>query len=162
MAGVPSSRSGGRTRRRIRLDPRTYAEPGVASITVAVRERRMIFAAPAVAEAAVGVLRELAGRRGVPVYAYCVMPDHAHLVLAPAVGCDILAFAGQFKNLTQRAAWRLGVSGAFWQRSFWDRLLRADEPLEAAVEYVLNNPVRAGLVSAWREYPYCGSLTWEL
>jgi REP element-mobilizing transposase RayT len=90
------------------------------------------------------------------------MPDHVHLVLAPAAACDGVTFVGQFKNLAQRAAWAHGVAGAFWQRSFWDRLVRVGEPLEPLVEYVLSNPVRAGLVQTWSEYPDAGSLTWEL
>ena len=40
------------------------------------------------------------------LYAYCVMPDHVHLALSPSPSCDVVLFIGQFKNLTQRAAWR--------------------------------------------------------
>jgi hypothetical protein len=52
--------------------------------------------------------------------------------------------------------------GAFWQKSFWDHFLRADEQVEAVVSYVLNNPVRAGLATHWREYPFAGSLAIDL
>ena len=152
-----------RRRKRIRVDASCYAEPGgVCSITIAVKDRRRVFADPAVAAAAVCVLRERAAVTGVSVYAYCVMPDHVHVVLAPSLECDVVKFVGQFKNLAQRAAWRHGVVGAFWQASFWDHFLHADEDIERVVSYVLENPVRRGLVSHWPEYAFSGSLVWEL
>ncbi len=73
-----------------------------------------------------------------------------------------MTFVAQFKNLTQRAVWRLGLTGAFWQRSFYDHFLREEERLEQVVEYVLNNPVRAGLVSQRRDYPFSGSFVFHL
>ena len=146
-------------RKPIRLDADAYADTGaICSVTFAVRDRRRVFAHPAVARAAVDVLRSHAARTGVRLYAYCVMPDHVHLVVKPSLSCDITAFVGQFKNLAQRAAWRFGVEGAFWQRSFWDHFLRVAEDLETVVQYVLDNPVRAGLVERREDYPFSGTL----
>lgn len=144
--------------KRIRLDRSCYAEPGaVCSVTIAAQDRRPVFADPLVAACAVDVLRRHAEDTGVPVFAYCVMPDHVHLVIGPSSTCDIITFIGQFKNFAQRAAWRLGVSGTFWQKSFWDHFLRADEDLERVVTYALNNPVRGGLVESWQAYRFVGS-----
>ena len=47
--------------------------------------------------------------------------------------------------------------GAVWQEESFDHVLRCSEGLEAKVEYVLQNPVRKGLVADWREYPW----TWQ-
>ena len=150
-------------RTRARLPAEAYAQLGsICSITVAVRDRRPVFADASTAGAVVPVLRELAAATGVRVYAYCVMPDHVHLVLGPSLSCDLVTFAGRFKNLAQRAAWKRGIEGSVWQKSFWDHFLRAEEDLERVVEYVLNNPVRRGLVQEWRDYPYCGSLVFDL
>lgn len=90
------------------------------------------------------------------------MPDHVHLVLGASETCDVVSFVGQFKNLAQWAAWRCGVVGRFWQESFWDHFLRSDERVEDLVAYVLNNPVRRGLADRWREYPFAGSVVWDL
>ncbi len=150
-------------RRHPRLDPTAYAQAGaICSVTLCTAGRVRIFADAARATAAVEALKTHAAETRVPVYAYCVMPDHVHLVLGPSPTCDIVAFVGQVKNLVQRAVWRLGVEGRFWQRSFWDHFLRQDEDVEIAVRYVLNNPVRAGLVREWREYPFSGSLVFSL
>ncbi len=90
------------------------------------------------------------------------MPDHVHLVLGPSEGCDIVTFVGQFKNLAQRAVWRLGVRGSFWQVGFYDHFLRAEEEIERAVGYVLDNPVRCGLVTQRGDYLFSGSLVFTL
>lgn len=114
------------------------------------------------ASAAVDVLTERARKTGVPVYAYCVMPDHIHLFLGPTAHCNITTFVGQYKNLVQRKAWDQGFHGSLWQTSFWDHFVRADEDLGQTIKYVLNNPVRRGLVDTWRAYPFSGSLVFQL
>ncbi len=48
---------------------------------------------------------------------------------------------------------RLGL----WQKSYYDHVLRHDENLAHVVRYVLENPVRAGLVESFDEYPYAWS-----
>lgn len=151
------------TRERIRLDSNCYAQLGsICSVTLAIQRQKPIFADPAVASCAVGVLRSLAETKKVRIYAFCVMPDHVHIVLGPSETCDVITFVGQFKNLAQRAAWSKGVEGAFWQKRFWDHFLRAEEDVKPEVEYVLNNPVRGGLVEQWRDYPFSGSMEFDL
>ena len=80
-------------RRRIRLPAEVYAELGmIGSITIAVKDRAPVFACPAVAAAAVDVLvlRRHAAASGVPVYAWCVMPDHIQLILEASPTCDLV------------------------------------------------------------------------
>lgn len=125
---------------------------------MAVQGRRPVFADPAVAAAATAVLTDHARVSTVTLYAWCVMPDHVHCILSPTDACDVITFVGQFKNLAQRAAWRCGVAGRFWQVSFWDHFLRQDEQLETLVRYVLENPVRAGLAAEPEQYAFCGAI----
>ena len=78
-------------RRRIRLPAEVYAELGIiCSITIAVKGRAPVFACPAVAAGAVDVLRRHAAATAVPVYAWCVMPDHVHLSLRASPLEDVL------------------------------------------------------------------------
>jgi hypothetical protein len=90
------------------------------------------------------------------------MPDHVHLLLGASPRCDTVTCVGQFKNLAQRETWRRGVKGACWQTSFWDYVLRGDERLAHAIEYVLNNLVWSGLVARWCDYRFSGSIVCEL
>ena len=131
-------------------------------MTIGTLARRLIFAEPRIAKAAIDVLHGHARKTGVQVYAYCLMPDHVHLVLGPSSSCDIVTFVGQIKNLAQRQAWKMGVTGRIWQESFWDRFLREEESLDEVARYVLNNPVRKGLVEKWRDYEFSGSLVYDL
>ena len=41
-----------------------------------------------------------------------------------------------------------------WQAGSFDRLLRSDESTEEKWQYIRENPVRAGLVENWRDWPY--------
>jgi putative transposase len=134
----------------------------ICSVTIGTRARRSVFAEPGIAQAANDVLHGHACRTGVQVFAYCLMPNHVHLVLGPSSSCDIVTFVGQFKNLAQRQVWKLGVTGRIWQESFWDRFLREEESLDEIVRYVLHNPVRKGLVERWQDYHFSGSLVYDL
>jgi REP element-mobilizing transposase RayT len=90
------------------------------------------------------------------------MPDHVHLVVSPSAECDIITFVGQFKNLAQRAVWQTGVDGLTWQTSFWNHFFRKDEDVERVVNYVLDNPVRKGLVTKRKDDQFAGSLVFDL
>ena len=158
-----NTQSNQRHHKRIRLDRKLYGQPGtICSVTIGARERRSIFADSGIARPTCNVLHRHAYKTGVPVYVYCLMPDHVHLVLGPSPTCDIIAFVGQYKNLAQREVWKLGVTGRVWQVSFWDRFLREEESLDEIVQYVLNNPVRQGLVKYWQDYDFSGSVVYDL
>ena len=119
-------------RRRIRLAAEVYADIGVIGlITIAVKGCAPVFACPAVAAAAVDVLRRHAAATGVPVYAWCAMPDRVHLTLGASPTGAPVTFVGQVKNLTQL---KRGIKGPFWQTSLWDHFVRGDERLEPVVE----------------------------
>ncbi len=46
---------------------------------------------------------------------------------------------------------------ALWQKGFYDHVLRSREAVDAAAWYILNNPVRRGLVKEMYEWPQSGS-----
>ena len=113
-------------RRRIRPAAEGYADIVViCSITIAVKGHPPVVAYPAVAAAAVDVLRRHAAAPGVPVYAWGVRPDPVHLILGASSTCAIVMFVEQVKNLGQREAWRRGIKGTFWQTNVWDAVFAA-------------------------------------
>ncbi len=150
-------------RKHPRLDPDLYAEEGrICFITTNTKERQNVFANAELANVAIETIITHSQKSEVPVYAYCVMQDHLHLLISASSRCDIITFVGQVKNLITRASWQHGVEGSFWQKSFWDHFLREEESVEQVAEYILDNPVRKGMVKSWREYPYSGSLVLEM
>ena len=86
---------------------------------------------------------------------YCVMPNHVHLVVALPENAPPLAVTLQrLKGYSALQANRLlGLSGTFWQAESYDHVVRPGE-LARIMHYVLQNPVKAGLVADWEKWPY--------
>jgi len=86
------------------------------------------------------------------ILAAILMPDHLHVVVTPRENRE--AKLGNFSAALKRwmreelkASWK-------WQPGCFDRLLRSDESLHNKWLYVQENPVRAGLVERWEDWPY--------
>ena len=78
--------------------------------------------------------------------AWCIMPNHVHLLLTPHRGWSLLKIMHSLKSYTgQRANRILGKKGPFWQKEYYDHIVRDEDELWRLVEYVIGNPVRSGL-----------------
>jgi len=91
-----------------------------------------------------------------------VMPDHVHTIFTPLIDYDAMeifslavitdAIKGASAHRINRILGRKGKK--VWQTESFDHVLRASESLDAKIQYVLENPVRAGLTDAWQNYPW--------
>lgn len=85
------------------------------------------------------------------------MPNHVHFVVSPARKQPIplrLALR-QWKGRTARLSnLALDRTGAFWQEDWFDRWLRTEAEAARVADYIRENPVKAGLVRAWRDWPH--------
>jgi REP element-mobilizing transposase RayT len=90
------------------------------------------------------------------LWCYCLMSNHVHMVLTHREGAKPLnRVLGSIKQHTARRANRLlNRSGNFWQEENYDHLVRDEYELNGAIAYVVNNPVKAGLVAVWSEWPH--------
>jgi len=150
-------------RQRIRLDPEIYRTPDLPCfVTIATKGKQAIFSERNLAENFVALLRAACKENGVPLYAYCVMPDHAHLLLSGSKTKGIIEFVGEIKSRSTKLAWQHGYRGTIWQRSFYDHFLRRDEDCMLVAKYIIGNPVREGIVERWEDCPFSGSLVYEL
>lgn len=92
--------------------------------------------------------------------AYCIMPNHVHIVLTPLEKPDGTYYALQaimhaFKRHTARQANKLlRREGQFWQHESYDHVVRDPQEWERIVRYVLNNPVKAGLAGSWEDWAW--------
>jgi REP element-mobilizing transposase RayT len=78
--------------------------------------------------------------------AWCVMPNHVHVVVRLFPGQELAKVVKAWKNFSAKAANQaLGRKGQFWQREYYDRLIRNGDELERAIRYVVENPAKAGL-----------------
>ena len=118
--------------------------------------------------------------------AYCVMANHVHIVFTPlpiqssdvaqTVGLPVNDNDAQTKSLcynsfssimqslkgytARKANQHLGRSGAFWQHESYDHCVRNPNELKRIIDYILNNPVKAGLVEEWEKWQwsyYCSA-----
>src|SRR5947209_9407678 len=69
-----------------------------------------------------------------------LMPDHLHTLIAIPAETDLSNLIRDFKRIVARKA------GIQWQRNFFDHRVRHDESEEEKARYILQNPVRAGLI----------------
>ena len=92
--------------------------------------------------------------------AFCIMPNHLHLVIVPLPTEDgafhsLSAIMHSLKRYTARQAnLLLGREGAFWQAESYDHVVRDEAEARRIIEYVLNNPVKAGFVQGWGDWPW--------
>jgi putative transposase len=98
------------------------------------------------------LMAEWCGRCGVAVWAYCLMPNHVHLVAVPDAEDGLRRALGEaHRRYTRRVNFRQGWRGHLWQGRFASFVL--DEPyLLACARYVERNPVRAGLCRRAQDY----------
>ena len=95
-----------------------------------------------------------AEQSGTAVWAYCLMPNHAHLIVVPSHADGLRdMFAEAHRQYTNFINWRHNWTGHLWQSRFGSVAMDEDH-LGEAVRYVAQNPVRAGLVSAPQDWPF--------
>jgi REP element-mobilizing transposase RayT len=96
-------------------------------------------------------------RLGCRIYAACLMPNHAHVLLSPSgSGENVSTIVGRTKSRCCQALRLVHNCYLHWQPSFYDHVLRDREQPEREIQtiahYIRNNPVRAGLGD---NYPFC-------
>jgi putative transposase len=146
-----------------RLDPDAYRGLQHVSFTATTFQRQRLFLHRNIIDVCVEALRTECDAFHSECLVYCFMPDHVHMVLH---GCnqhsDVLVCHNNWKGATGKFLARHLAGSRHWQPRSYDHVLRSHEyargALRKMIRYILNNPVRAGLASAWQEYPFLGSL----
>ncbi|MCC6574872.1 MAG: transposase [Planctomycetes bacterium] len=78
--------------------------------------------------------------------AWCIMPNHVHVVVRPVAEWGLEKLLHTWKSFTAHQVNKLlNREGTFWQDEYFDRLVRDDAELASSVQYVLENPWRSGL-----------------
>jgi putative transposase len=106
-------------------------------------------------------LKELAGKVGCAMHAYCLMTNHIHMLLTPS---EADSCARLMRNLGQRYVQyfnrRYERSGTLWEGRFWSCLVDSASYVVGCYRYIERNPVRAGMVAtpdAYRWSSYAGN-----
>lgn len=82
--------------------------------------------------------------------AWCVMPNHVHVLVQPRRGLSLKSIVQAWKSVCSHAS---GAPRPLWQKNYFDRYMRDEEQVWFTINYIEANPVAAGLVAAkehWR------------
>ena len=118
-------------------------------VTMCVEKRRPVLANQRAFEA---FKRASSTLRDWTVLSAVLMPDHLHVIVTPSDDRD--TNVGNFSAAIKRWMWHEMKAAWRWQPGCFDRLLRSDESLHDKWLYIEENPVRAGLVDRWQDWPY--------
>lgn len=100
------------------------------------------------------------------LFAYCIMPNHVHLLIQSRLGRQLpkgrmtakYPIADTLRLLKGSTARKcnleLGRSGAFWTHESYDHFIRDEREFANVITYILNNPVKAGLVAEWMDWKF--------
>ena len=135
---------------------------GVLHIVNRGNDKKIIFAEPVDYAAFLVLLREARERFGVELYAYCLMPNHFHLVVRTAGLDEISAymhFVQREHACDLRRCWQSKGHGHVFQRRYWSKVVDGDGYLMTVMRYVEANPFRAGLVEASQSWEW--SSLWD-
>jgi REP element-mobilizing transposase RayT len=89
-----------------------------------------------------------------------VMPDHVHLLLcprpkSPGVWHDLSEIMKGIKGVSSRRINQLlGTAGQVWQQESYDRIIRDENELEEKMQYIWENPIKAGLTECPEQYEF--------
>jgi REP element-mobilizing transposase RayT len=90
-----------------------------------------------------------------------VMQDHAHMIRTPLIDeirASVFSLAEIMKGIKGTSSHainrKLRSHETIWQEESFDHVLRSSESLDAKIDYILQNPVRAGLVKMATKYPW--------
>ena len=107
-----------------------------------------------------GTLQFFDGKR-YRLIAWVVMPNHVHVLVEIFEGWPLDKILHSWKSYSATEANKiLQREGKFWFREYFDRYIRDERHFANAVQYIHQNPVRAGLVECAEEWLYSSARLW--
>ena len=127
---------------------------GVYFITMATHQRIARYTDFRLACAMSRQLEAIAETGSCSILCWVVMPDHVHILMQ----LGELPLNRVVQRLKSRSAVMLNrecaATGRFWSKGYYDHALRRSESIKGVSDYIINNPVRAGLVKHPADYPF--------
>jgi len=152
-------------RKKIHLKDFDYSShEDIFFLTICTVNKQTYFLDSRVSKIITNELEDRCSSNEIKLFCYCIMPDHIHLLISlnenytrkeGAFGERTLQnWVSGFKRYTSRILRQIHDIKPLWQANFFDHVVRKDESLLEICSYILNNPVRKGMVTNWEEYPY--------
>jgi REP element-mobilizing transposase RayT len=139
-----------------------YLGPRQYFLTFWTHSRRRCFVTDDAVATARTQIERAAAEEDIALLAYCYMPDHVHfLAEGKAENSDCLRFIRRGKQFSGYH-YKAKFSHRLWQRYGYEHTLRSEEAAISVARYILENPVRAGLVARIDEYEFSGSSVYSI
>ena len=146
-----------------RIEGFTYTGPYAYMITSCTHLRASTFLDGDFARTTLLHFRQAARANAFEILAYCLMPNHAHfLVRGVAAHADLRPFVRIAKQRSGFEFARRTGGSRLWQEGYHDRVLRDADAILSVARYIVENPVRAGLVAQAEDYEHSGSDVWTI
>ena len=148
-----------------------FEGPGLFFITTTVNNFAPVFENDDLAEMVLAQLAETSRVLGVSVVGYVLMPSHFHGLIGLKSIPKLASYVQAFKSLASRKVKSncgieilniLSEGGGFalWRRGFDDLLIHSEKQFRIKLEYIHNNPVKAGIVTRAVDYRYSSAADW--
>ncbi|MCW8806584.1 MAG: transposase [Rhodanobacter sp.] len=129
--------------------------PGqVYLLTTVTADRTPYFLDPRLARATCRLMMEPRTWGDAQALCWVLMPDHWHDLIELGERDDLSLVMNRFKSLASKQHVQGMRNPITWARGFHDHALRHDGNIRAAADYIITNPVRAGLVEHVNDYSY--------
>ena len=161
---------------------RIYLEDNIYFVTTVIYRRLPVFSIQSNVIALIDSLNYYRYKQKYNLLGYVIMPDHIHLIIWLRGGSNISEIMRDLKKFTavriirqleveERYAWLRVIKESgkktgrgmhkLWQDSYWDKIIYSRKMLREKLEYIHNNPIRAGLVQDVSVYPYSSYRNYE-
>jgi putative transposase len=144
-----------------RLPHVSYVGKARYFLTFCVRDRRAAFEEAELAGSAMTQFLRTATEEWFAILAYCIMPDHAHLLVEGLADDSDLRHFAKLAKQRSGAVHKRKTGQRLWQEGYFERILRDDDSGRDLARYIVNNPVRKGLVASSSDYAHSGS-SWTI
>ncbi|MFQ5778897.1 MAG: transposase [Terriglobia bacterium] len=133
--------------------------PGVYFVTSRTWQSRPLFVKETVCRILLETLLHYRDKKAYQLHAFVLMPDHFHVILAPAKGTTLERAVQYIKGgSAHRIRKQLNFRFPVWQRGFSDHRLRDANDYVRHLRYIEQNPVKKRLVRAASEYRWSSAL----
>jgi len=124
-------------------------------VTTKTMKNKPYFVDDRFAEVFVENLYDCRKKYGFLLLAFVLMPDHFHGLIIPGRDYNISGVMQKIKSLfVKRLREEVNWAGTFWQKSFYDFIVFRHEKLLEKISYILQNPVRSGMVEYAKDYGF--------
>ena len=140
---------------------RTKSDTGIYHIMLRGADRRIIFSDDEDCSRFLQIIERVKQESGFQLYAYCLMGNHAHLLIKEGKEPLGLVFKRIGSSYVYYYNWKYQLHGHLFQDRYRSEGVEDDAYFLDVLRYICQNPVKAGLSKSPFEYPWlgCGGIT---